>query len=95
MTKFVVAVYLQDRAYGGPEEGGWWFDTGEHVRTLRVFASEKTAYDYCWRLNEKLATTLNRGRRPISSVLSQGRYGAEIHEDHAPAAYPENRPYYE
>ena len=34
--KYVVAFYAVDRAYGGPEEGGWWFDTGELVRLPRV-----------------------------------------------------------
>jgi hypothetical protein len=28
---FFVTVYEYDRAYGGPEEGGWWFDTGEPI----------------------------------------------------------------
>jgi hypothetical protein len=34
-----VAVYRRGRSYGGPEEGGWWYDTGsltEH-RKMRVF----------------------------------------------------------
>ena len=34
-----VAVYNRGRSYGGPEEGGWWYDTGsltEH-RKMRVF----------------------------------------------------------
>ena len=26
-----VALYLVDRAYGGPEEGGWWYDYGTLV----------------------------------------------------------------
>lgn len=26
--------YLTDRLYGGPEEGGWWYDTGEPVMSL-------------------------------------------------------------
>ena len=28
-----VNVYLVHRAYGGPEEGGWWYDAGELVET--------------------------------------------------------------
>jgi hypothetical protein len=91
---FLVAVYLQYRAYGGPEEGGWWFDCGEHVRTMRVFGSEQSAISYCCRLNEKLHGTLNRGRREVGSVLSDGRYGAEVHDGHAPPVYPSKRPYY-
>lgn len=36
-----VAVYQRGREYGGPEEGGWWYDTGsltEH-RKVRVYES--------------------------------------------------------
>ena len=93
--KYIVAVYLQDRAFGGPEEGGWWYDTGNHVRTMRVFGNESQAIAYSYRLNEKLATTLNRGRRSISSILSTGRYGAEVYDDFAPKHYPVTRPHYE
>lgn len=28
---WTVAIYLVDRAYGGPEEGGWWYTCGERV----------------------------------------------------------------
>lgn len=28
-----VNAYLTNRAYGGPEEGGWWYDTGELLDT--------------------------------------------------------------
>ena len=27
----LVGVYHVDRCYGGPEEGGWWFDAWQHV----------------------------------------------------------------
>jgi hypothetical protein len=33
-----VNIYEVDRAYGGPEEGGWYFDTGE------VFESKKFSW---------------------------------------------------
>lgn len=92
---YIVAVYMTDRAYGGPEEGGWWYDTGEHIRTVKTFRRESQAIDYCRRLNATLDKTLNRGRREISSVLSNGRYAAEIWDNHAPRHYPETRPYYE
>ena len=33
-----VAVYSCDRSYGGPEEGGWWYDTGDREdMTIRCF----------------------------------------------------------
>lgn len=92
---FLVAVYLVDRAYGGPEEGGWYYDCGELVRTVRLFKNEKLADAFCLRLNEKLHATLNRGRPSISSILSEGRYSAQVHATAAPAFFPVNRPYYE
>ena len=32
--RFFVNVYRADRAYGGSEEGGWWFNTGEAVKSV-------------------------------------------------------------
>lgn len=92
---FIVSVYLVDQAYGGPEEGGWWYETGELVRMVRIFKNEKSAYRFCVRLNDRLRATLNKGRREISSVLSDGRYAADVHEDRAPEHYPAQRPHYE
>jgi hypothetical protein len=28
-TFYTVAIYKCDKAYGGPEEGGWWYEYGE------------------------------------------------------------------
>lgn len=28
---YFIGVYLVDRSYGGPEEGGWWYDSGYTV----------------------------------------------------------------
>lgn len=92
---YVVGVYLCDRAYGGPEEGGWWYNTGELVRTVKVFRNEDKAIEFCQRMNRLLNVTINKGRREISSVLSEGRFYAEIHDDYAPRFYPETRPHYE
>jgi hypothetical protein len=93
---FIVAVYLEDRAYGGPEEGGWWYNAGELVRVIRVFRNEDKAYAFTRRMNDLLAVTLNKGRPSTGSMLSQGRYVADAHEGNAPLAhYPETRPHYE
>jgi hypothetical protein len=95
-THYTVAVYLVELAYGGPEEGGWWYQCGELVRQMRTFKSEERASLYCMRLNELLKVTLNKGRRPISSVASNGRYNAEVMNGRcAPAGIPERRPHYE
>jgi len=36
-----VNVYSIDRLFGGPEEGGWWYDTGTPVLTVMVEHPEK------------------------------------------------------
>lgn len=95
---YLVSVYLEDLAYGGPEEGGWYYNTGELVRTVKLFRSEERANDYCRRLNQKLRSREfgpNKDRRDISSVLSEGIYSADVHEDFAPRYYPERKPHYE
>jgi hypothetical protein len=95
---YVVAVYLEDRAYGGPEEGGWWYDVGSLTRVVRVFKRECIAAAYCRKLNARLQSRAfgpNLGRREISSVLSDGEYCARVFADTAPAGFPERRPRYE
>lgn len=94
---YVVAVYDVGLSYGGPEEGGWWYDAGSLVRVCRVFRSEDRAYAYCRRLNARLSSRVfgpNVGRYPKSSVLSDGQFEACTFEDTAPAGFPESRPYY-
>jgi hypothetical protein len=46
------------------------------------------------RLERVLCRRLNAGRRPISSVLSTGRYSAIVTTG-APARFPSHRPHYE
>ena len=100
-----VAVYLKDRIYGGPEEGGWYFDRGALVTdpaiyaTLQVspaaFASQAEADLHADRMRAGLAA-LNKGRRPTWSVLSEGIYEVEaIQADTLPRYYPEYRQTYE
>lgn len=31
-----INAYTVQRCYGGPEEGGWWFDTGEPIESLEL-----------------------------------------------------------
>lgn len=94
-NSYLVAIYLTDKAYGGPEEGGWWYECGEHIKTVKVFPHENRAWGYAHRMQRLLDKTLNKERRPISSVLSEGWYSAEVHENHAPHHYPAITPHYE
>ena len=98
---FFVAIYETDRAYGGPEEGGWWFDCGvpsedpECLLLCRVFSEPEAASEYVDSLRDKLAQ-LNEehNKRPAWSVACNGYYEAFVTEG-LPTAYPEEIPRYE
>jgi hypothetical protein len=102
-----VGVYLCDRAFGGREEGGWYYDCGilvtdpqfyqeHHEFTPRSFVEEKEAYDFARQVDIWLHETVNVGRRPISSVLSDGMYNAMVFEGGTlPHHFPEVKPHYE
>jgi hypothetical protein len=105
---WTVAIYMTDRAYGGPEEGGWYYTKGERVDLpmdsiaatdlLSVFSNgnaEEEACAHCRVLNDRLNATANVGRREIGSVLSRGRYAAGVFPGHPPQHFPERRPHYE
>lgn len=99
MAFLCVSIYLVDKAWGGPEEGGWWYDAGEpaleYASHTRIFSIEGRALAYRDMLRSGLVAQLNEGRREINSVLSEGRYEAVIDEDHYPEPYPKERPHYE
>lgn len=95
MTSFLLAFYELDRAYGGPEEGEWWYNTGRLVRVFRVFKNEDMAYAAARRAN-RLLDHLQRHHRPVGSIIyNGGRHTVDVHVDFAPATYPEERPRYE
>lgn len=102
---FSVAIYLVDRKYGGPEEGGWWYTAGVpcddviegmpiEIALVRYFIDEKEAIAYMETQQEWLDANVNKGRQPISSVLSDGQYWSRIEEGH-PAPFPSEGPHYE
>jgi hypothetical protein len=95
MTTYTVAFYEIDRAYGGPEEGGWWFDTGSFVRMSRTFKTEAAAYAYARRANA-LLRVIQRCGRDVSSVLYEGgQHAARVYDHLPPPFYPATRPCYE
>lgn len=96
MANYLLSAYRRDGlSYGGAEEGGWYYETGSLVRTLRVFHNEETAYVYLMRAS-RLMDRLQRDRRSVSSVMYDGsRYAFRVHTNVAPESYPQERPYYE
>lgn len=105
---YTVAIFLVDRAYGGPEEGGWWYDTGtrvdstdEHGQTdvPKIFQDQDAADAFARHVNEALdAPPLGantKRRSDIGSVLSQGRYQAQVCGGYPKPYWPDQRPHYE
>lgn len=88
-----VNVYEVDRAYGGPEEGGWYYDTGRLMATYQISGS----YDYVEELIDNLRNgeweqTGNSG----SVVYVGGDYEFEVTLGApGPDFYPEETPRYE
>jgi hypothetical protein len=103
---WTVAIFMVDRAYGGPEEGGWWYTYGtpiDHIPDgvnphdlITVFAADSKKEAHAWRdtLQASLDAGPNKGRRDIGSVLSEGQYAAELQAGW-PRAYPDVIPHYE
>ena len=102
---FWVGVYLEDRAYGGREEGGWWYEYGV-LQTARWVYEECGVFPSCHptRAAARIArdafeaglNRLNSERRSdIGSVLSEGRFVAVIFENELAQSYPTKKPHYD
>jgi hypothetical protein len=101
MSVYVVSIYMVDRAYGGPEEGGWWYEVGTPLqggwlKYMTTCVKEKTAEHRRAQIQRWLDIDYNIGPRTnLDSVLCTGRYVAVIDVDKLPVPYPAERPYYE
>jgi len=95
LKKLNVALYDCNQAYGGPEEGGWWFNTGEFLSIEGTYFNRISAIQavhalkgYCKRVNE--------GKPPIDSVMCAGVIQAKIQKGPFAVPYfPARRPHYE
>jgi hypothetical protein len=87
--QWFVGVYAVGRAYGGPEEGGWWFDTGELVQQTAV-SSLAEAEELRASLVERFHNT---GK--ASGVLGGDDYRIAVDIRPHPAEFPESVPHYE
>lgn len=102
---YSVAIYLEDRAYGGVEEGGWWYNCGELINDvlggiaaedmIKTFPSLEQAELWEKQLQSKLDAGPNIGRRSINSVLSEGRYTAMVVGGYPAKHFPPTKPHYE
>jgi len=97
--KIGVSMYLVNREFGGPEEGGWWFDHGKPIRgTTVTFFNTESAARYREVLR-RIAERHNEAGKPytdLGSVLCTGALKAVMEvPGFAPAPFPQRRPRYE
>ncbi|WP_230771773.1 hypothetical protein [Sphingomonas sp. Leaf4] len=92
--RHILAFYETDRAYGGSEEGGWYFDCGTFVRAITIHTSEDTALRVMARAN-RLLDRLQRYKLPVDSCIYRGgRHRVCVFDGIPPARFPVERPRY-
>lgn len=87
-----------EMAYGGPEEGGWNYDTGVPTGDSEgPFNDEESAFERCRELNEIEHAESEKQDYSYSSVLSykSDHFEWDVSEDETAHPYPEVRPHYE
>ena len=88
-TAFFVNAYEVTQSYGGPEEGGWWYDVGDTLASVPVedYGDAVETYVHLHnRLAERYADGDRCRNRPELSLCV---------ENHFAAAFPTERPRYE
>lgn len=95
-------IYLHDRAYGGPEEGGWWYDTYSPIDGDSDWDADPPRHghfdseEYASKAMEAIlvwCNDQNSRRRLSNSMASEGHFVAVL--ESWPAEYsPARRPHY-
>ena len=85
--------YWVNQAYGGPEEGGWWYETGKFVQCLGITKGHVAARGIR-AMHEARVKAENEGLYPITSVLCTGVKVIYIDKNMG-KDFPEYRPHYE
>lgn len=87
-----VNAYEIDRAYGGPEEGGWWYNTREPLNSVKVrtVVDAVAAFD----LLKNIHGDYYDDDIDIGSVIHNGTLVIYL-EDHEGEYEPKHGPHYE
>lgn len=100
MRIYFVQKHEVSQAYGGSEEGGWWFDTGIPAwkYSIPVPFFEELAYKLCRFLNEREHKRADRDEDyGYTSVLSHRstHYSYGLGDKFVAESYPSHTPHYE
>jgi hypothetical protein len=95
-----MAVYLNTyetwQAYGGPEEGGWWYECGEPVQSILISDEdleewlEKTDYDYRMDLLRQTTYNYTKGNPATPKDTGYGGYTFMPESDEPTGYYEDN-----
>jgi hypothetical protein len=84
----VVALYETWTRYGGPEEGGWYYECGEPIKCICVF-NKKQAIRAALQLQQEAQEEYGSER----DELGWSNYRVCFERGY-PKAFPQERPYY-
>lgn len=106
MNKIIhVTVYDCNKAFGGPEEGGWWYDFGilctdlDFAEKIRIFPNNDEGLEKAQEYQKSLLEEIDKyneeeGNVHPSQSICKGYYRALIREG-LPENFPQIRPHYE
>jgi hypothetical protein len=87
-----VNIYELDRVYGGPEEGGWYYDIGTPITGGSIRVESKGMAEI---IGNALAEDVYADHKYRVSVRPNGIDYAVRVETHPPRPFPAERPHYE
>lgn len=91
---YEVAVYEGSLAYGGPEEGGWWYWQGELVGKVHKRLTREGAHRLSSKLNKKYPT--NPTRTSVRPTGPDFQVVVRYPDEHQLIEfYPPTRPHFE
>ena len=91
--RFYVNEYFERLEYGGPEEGGWWFETGEYAGCHGCHGTREEAEARVQALAAYLARA-QEGQYDPQDVRSTGQTRLRV-QGRRGETFPEARPRYE
>jgi len=99
-----INAYTVNRAYGGSEEGGWWYNTGKAIASVPIPVNVPETHSSDWydapntpeeeNARVYLETTIGwHSQYPVDSVLGADTFKIDRQRQFA-RDYPESRPFY-